>query len=58
MALFGTTEANAVYLEAGCKGNFTSMLAASLFENSACLKQFVVLYVIMVSFFSFYNHNS
>jgi hypothetical protein len=33
MALFGSTQAFAVYLEAGCKGNFTSMLAASLFEN-------------------------
>jgi len=58
MALFGTTEANAVYLEANCEGNITSMLAASLFENPAYLKQFVVFYVKMVTFFSFHNHNS
>ena len=50
MALFGTTEANAVCLEADCKGNFTSILAASLFENPAYLKQFVVFYVKMDTF--------
>jgi hypothetical protein len=58
MKLFGTTEANTVYLVAGCKGVFTSMLAASLFENPAYLKQFVVFYVKMVTFSNPHNHNS
>jgi len=50
MALFGTTEANAVYLEAVCKGTFANMLAASLRETPAYLKQFAVFYVKMVTF--------
>jgi hypothetical protein len=50
MALFATTEANAVCLEAVCKGTFANMLAASLRETPAYLKQFAVFYVKMVTF--------